>query len=79
MSLPANVKTIRDLARAKLAVEAVCQRCRHRHLFFPLDLAARVGDGNFPISELTQRLRCTSCRARGWVSLQPSVRDEQSW
>lgn len=74
MAMPANVRTLRDLALAKLALVAVCQRCRHRHLFFPLDLAERLG-ANFLVTELAPRLRCTDCRARGWVTLQPSVRD----
>ena len=74
MPLPPQVRTIRDIARAKLAVVAVCQRCRHRRLLFPLDLAERLG-ANFPVERLPARLRCTECRALGTAALQPSVRD----
>jgi hypothetical protein len=74
MSISANIRTLRDLARAKLALVAVCQRCRHRHLLFPLDLAERLG-ANFLVAELSPRLRCTECKALGMAALQPSVRD----
>jgi hypothetical protein len=73
MAMPPSVRTIRDLARAKLALVAVCQRCRHRQLLFPLDLAERVGP-DFLVDQLPRRLRCTDCRALGYASLQPSVR-----
>jgi hypothetical protein len=43
MAMPPSLQTVRDLAREKLALVAVCQRCRHRHLLFPLDLAGPVG------------------------------------
>jgi hypothetical protein len=74
MALPPSVRTVRDLARAKLAPVAVCQRCRHRHLLFPLDLAERLG-ANFLVAELARRLRCTECKALGMAALHPSVRD----
>jgi hypothetical protein len=72
MTIPAHLRTLHDLAKAKLALVAVCQRCRH--LLFPFDLAERLG-ARFPVAELAPRLRCTDCRARGWVALHPSVRD----
>jgi hypothetical protein len=74
MLLPPTIKTIRDLAKAKLAVDVVCRRCRHRQLLFPMSLAERVG-ADFPVAELPRRLRCTGCQARGWVAIHPSVRD----
>jgi hypothetical protein len=74
MAMPPSVRTIRDLARAKLALVAVCQRCRHRHLLFPLDLAERVG-ADFLVAELAPRLRCTACKALGVAAVHSSVRD----
>jgi hypothetical protein len=74
VALPPSVQTIHDLARAKLALVAVCQRCRHRHLLFPLDLAARAG-ADFLVDELPSRLRCTECKALGMAAVHPSVRD----
>ena len=62
------------MARAKLALVAVCKRCRHRQLLFPLDLAERLG-ADFLVDQLPQHLRCTDCRALGYANLQPSVRD----
>jgi hypothetical protein len=47
MAMSPSVRTIRDLARAKLALVAVCRRCRHLHLLFPLDLAGPVGTDFF--------------------------------
>ena len=74
MALPPSVRTVRDLAQAKLALVAVCQRCRHRHLLFPLDLAERLG-ADFLVADLAQRLRCTDCKALGMAVVHPSVRD----
>jgi hypothetical protein len=74
MALPPSVQTVRDLARAKLALVAVCQRCRHRQLLFPLDLAERLGP-DFLVARLAPRLRCTDCKARGMAAVHPSVRD----
>ena len=74
MAMPPSVRTIRDLARAKLALVTVCQRCRHRHLLFPLDLAERLGP-DFLVADLAPRLRCTDCKALGMAAVHPSVRD----
>jgi hypothetical protein len=74
MAMPPSVLTLLDLARAKLALVAVCQRRRHRQLLFPLDLAERLG-ANFLVAELAPRLRCTDCKALGMAAVHPSVRD----
>lgn len=71
---PADTWTLRDLARAKLALVAVCKRCRHRSVLFPYSLAEKLGQ-HFPVGQLAQRLRCTECDALGWVTLHQSVRD----
>lgn len=71
---PTAGRTLRDLAKAKLALVAVCRRCNHRRLLFAYELAERVG-ANFPVEQLASRLRCTECQALGWVTLHDSVRD----
>lgn len=40
---PAKSRTLRDLAVAKLALVAVCQRCRYRSLLFPYELDEKLG------------------------------------
>jgi hypothetical protein len=67
-------RTLRDLAVAKVALVAVCRRCRHQKVLFPYGLAERLG-ADFPVDRLAPRLRCTECRALGWVTLHDSVRD----
>jgi ribosomal protein L44E len=67
-------RTLRDLAVAKVALVAVCRRCRHQKLLFPYGLAERLG-ADFPIDRLAPRLRCTECRALGRVTVHESVRD----
>jgi hypothetical protein len=67
-------RTLRDLAKAKLALVAVCQRCHHQSTLFAYGLAEKLGS-DFPVDQLAPRLRCTECRALGWVTLHDSVRD----
>jgi hypothetical protein len=67
-------RTLRDLAIAKVALVAVCRRCRHQKLLFPYGLAEQLG-ANFPVEDLARRLRCTECRALGMATLRESVRD----
>jgi hypothetical protein len=56
-------RTLGDLLRAKMALVAVCRRCKHRRILFPVNLIARYGH-DFPAIQLCDRLRCTSCRSR---------------
>jgi hypothetical protein len=49
------------MVRAKMALVAVCRRCKHRRVLYPANLIPRYGE-DFPAIELRTRMRCTSCR-----------------
>jgi hypothetical protein len=54
-------RTLGELADAKMALVAVCRRCRHRRVLFTANLIARYGE-TFPAIQLRERLRCSNCR-----------------
>ena len=56
-------KTLGELVRAKMALVAICRRCKHRRIIYPANLIPRFGE-DYPAIELRVRLRCTGCRAR---------------
>jgi hypothetical protein len=56
-------RTLGELADAKMALVAVCRRCKHRRVLFTANLIARFGE-NYPAIELRERLRCSNCRGR---------------
>jgi hypothetical protein len=56
-------RTLGELADAKMALVAVCRRCKHRRVLFTGNLIARYGE-NFPALKLREHLRCSSCRSR---------------
>ena len=56
-------RTLGQLVQSKIALVAVCRRCKHRRLLFPANLIDGFGE-NFPAIELRARLRCTQCRGR---------------
>ena len=56
-------RTLGELVRAKMALVAVCRRCKHRRVLYPANLIARYGE-HFPAIELRSRLRCNACRGR---------------
>ena len=56
-------RTLGDLVRAKMALVAVCRRCKHRRLIHPANLIPQYGEG-FVAIDLVPRLRCTGCRSR---------------
>jgi hypothetical protein len=56
-------RTLAELASAKMALVAVCRRCKHRRVLFAGNLIARYGQ-NFPALSLRERLRCSKCRGR---------------
>jgi hypothetical protein len=37
-------RTLGDLVRAKMALVAVCRRCKHRRLLYPANLIPRFGE-----------------------------------
>jgi hypothetical protein len=56
-------RTLAQLVTAKMALVAVCRRCKHRRVLYPANLIPTYGE-NFPAIELRQRMRCTGCRGR---------------
>jgi hypothetical protein len=56
-------RTLGQMVQAKMALVAVCRRCKHRRLLYPAHLTARYGE-NFPAIELREKLRCSNCRYR---------------
>jgi DNA-directed RNA polymerase subunit RPC12/RpoP len=56
-------RTLGELADVKMALVAVCRRCKHRRVLFTANLIARFGE-NYPAIELRERLRCSNCRGR---------------
>ena len=38
-------RTLGELVRAKMALVAVCRRCKHRRLIYPANLIPRFGEG----------------------------------
>ena len=58
-----NERTLGELVATKMALVAVCRRCKHRRVLYPVNLIARYGE-HFPAIELRSRLRCSSCQGR---------------
>jgi len=56
-------RTLEQLVAAKMALVAVCRRCKHRRLLYPANLIPQYGE-DFPAVELRDRLRCSGCRGR---------------
>jgi hypothetical protein len=52
-----------ELVRAKMALVAVCRRCKHRRVIYPANLIPEFGE-DFPAIELRERLRCSGCKGR---------------
>jgi len=65
-------RTLGQLVNEKMALVAICRRCKHRRVLFPANYISRFGE-NFPAIGLRDRLRCSSCRGR-MASLHESAR-----
>ena len=57
-------RSLGELVHAKMALVAICRRCKHRRVLFPANYIARFGH-EYPAIELRKHLRCTECRGRG--------------
>jgi hypothetical protein len=61
---PANEgRTLGQMVVAKMALVAVCRRCKHRRVLYPANFVARFGR-DFPAIGLREHLPCTACRGR---------------
>jgi hypothetical protein len=56
-------RTLGELVRAKMALVAVCRRCKHRRLLYPANLIRQFGE-DFSAIQLRERLRCSGCKGR---------------
>jgi len=56
-------RTLGQLIDTKMALVAICRRCKHRRVIYPANLIPQFGEG-FPAIELRERLRCSGCRGR---------------
>jgi hypothetical protein len=56
-------RTLGQMVRAKMALVAICRRCKHRRVLYPANFIPRYGE-DFPAIELRKQLRCTGCRGR---------------
>jgi hypothetical protein len=56
-------RTLGQLVDHKMALVAICRRCKHQHVLYPGALIERFGD-DCPASRLRNLLRCRSCGAR---------------
>jgi hypothetical protein len=56
-------RTLGQLAEAKMALVAICRRCKHQRVLYLANFIERFGE-NCPAIELRGHLRCSSCRGR---------------
>ena len=68
-----DTRTLGDLIDLKMELVAVCRRCKHRTVLFPVRFIARYGR-DFLAIELRALLRCSQCRARGIANLHETWR-----
>jgi hypothetical protein len=62
-------RTLGEMVSAKMALVAVCRRCKHRRVLYPANLVARHGE-HFPAIELRPHAgsrRATTMWSREWV------------
>jgi hypothetical protein len=54
-------RTLGQLVQLKMALVAVCRRCKHRRVLYPSALIERYGE-DCPAIKLREHLRCSNCR-----------------
>jgi hypothetical protein len=54
-------RTLGELINAKMALVAICRRCKHQRVLYPADYTARFGE-DCPAILLREHLRCSECR-----------------
>jgi hypothetical protein len=65
-------RTLSQLVLAKMALVAVCRRCKHWRVLYPASLTLTYG-ADFPAIALRKRLRCSGCGSRS-ANLHESAR-----
>jgi hypothetical protein len=56
-------RALGEMVSAKMALVAVCRRCKHRRVLYPANLIARYGE-HCPAIELRPHLHCSGYRVR---------------
>ena len=56
-------RTLGQLVDSKMALVAICRRCRHQRVLYPANFIERFGAG-CPAIALREHFRCSSCRGR---------------
>jgi len=56
-------RTLGQLIDSKMALVAICRRCKHQRVLYPADYAKRFGE-DCPAIALREHLRCSSCGGR---------------
>jgi hypothetical protein len=56
-------RTLGQLVGHKMALVAICRRCKHRRVLYPGAFIERFGE-DYPAITLRDHLRCSSCGAR---------------
>jgi hypothetical protein len=54
-------RTLGQLVALKMALVAVCRRCKHRRVLYPAALIERFG-ADMPAIQVREHLRCSACR-----------------
>jgi hypothetical protein len=55
-------RTLGQLINSKMALVAICRRCRHQRVLYPANFIERFGE-DCPAIALREYLRCRSCRS----------------
>jgi hypothetical protein len=56
-------RTLGQLVHAKMALVAICRRCKHQRVLYPANYIQRFGEDCLAIA-LREHLRCSSCCGR---------------
>jgi hypothetical protein len=56
-------RTLGQLIDCKMALVAICRRCKHRRVLYPANYVERFGE-DCPAITLREHLCCSSCRGR---------------
>ena len=56
-------RTLGQLIDAKMALVAICRRCKHQRVLYPANYIARFGK-DCPAILLREHLRCGDCRGK---------------
>jgi hypothetical protein len=65
-------RTLGQLIDSKMALVAICRRCKHQRVLYPGNFIERFGE-DCPAIALPEHLRCSSCHGR-MASLQETAR-----